>query len=52
MRTIILLTLLLFSVYSQGQNQEIQKVIETFFEAFHAKDTSKLKILCDDMMIL
>lgn len=52
MRTIILLTLLLFSVYSQGQNQEIQKVIETFFEAFHAKDTVKLKTLCDDRMIL
>ena len=52
MRTIILLTLLLFSVYSQGQNQEIQKVIETFFEAFHVKDTVKLKTLCDDRMIL
>ena len=52
MRKIILLTLLLFSVYSQGQNQEIQKVIETFFEAFHVKDTVKLKTLCDDRMIL
>ena len=52
MRTIILLTLLLFSVYSQGQNQEIQKVIETFFEAFHVKDIVKLKTLCDDRMIL
>ena len=52
MRTIILLTLLLFSVYSQGQNQEIQKVIETFFFFFHVKDTVKLKTLCDDRMIL
>ena len=52
MRTIILLTLLLFSVYSQGQNQEIQKVIETFFFVFHIKNTVKLKTLCDDRMIL
>ena len=40
------------SAYSQAQNQEIQKVVETFFEAFHAKDTLKLKALCDETMIL
>jgi ketosteroid isomerase-like protein len=52
MRKIVVLTLLFFSAYSQAQNQEIQKVVETFFEAFHAKDTLKLQALCDDTMIL
>ena len=48
----LILILLLCSVYSQAQNQEIQKVIETFFIAFHAKDSTKLKTLCEDNMIL
>lgn len=52
MRKILVLTLLFFSAYSQAQNQEIQKVVETFFEAFHAKDTLKLQALCEDTMIL
>jgi ketosteroid isomerase-like protein len=43
---------LFFSANSQAQNQEIQKVVENFFEAFHAKDTLKLQSLCDDTMIL
>lgn len=52
MRKMLVLILLLCSVYSQAQNQEIQKVIETFFIAFHAKDSIKLKTLCEDDMIL
>lgn len=52
MRKIVLLIVLFTSAYSQAQNQEIQNVIETFFEAFHAKDTLKLKVLCDETMIL
>ena len=52
MRKIVVLIVLFTSAYSQAQNQEIQKVVENFFEAFHAKDTLKLQSLCDDTMIL
>lgn len=52
MRKIVVLIVLFTSSYSQTQNQEIQKVVENFFEAFHAKDTLKLQSLCDDTMIL
>ena len=52
MRKIVILIVLFISANAQAQNQEIQKVIETFFEAFHAKDTLKLKVLCDETMIL
>ncbi|TDD74705.1 Cif family virulence factor [Flavobacterium caseinilyticum] len=52
MRKILIVIVLFSSSYSQAQNQEIQKVIETFFEAFHAKDTLKLQTLCDETMIL
>ena len=52
MRKILVLIVLFTSAYSQAQNQEIQKVVEIFFEAFHAKDTLKLQSLCDETMIL
>ncbi|MFV8336943.1 nuclear transport factor 2 family protein [Flavobacterium sp. RSP29] len=52
MRKIVVLIVLFFSANSQAQNQEIQKVVYTFFEAFHAKDTLKLQALCEDTMIL
>lgn len=52
MRKIVVLIVLFFSANSQAQNQEIQKVVDTFFEAFHAKDTLKLQALCEETMIL
>jgi hypothetical protein len=52
MKKIILISLLFFSLYSQAQNAEIQNVIETFFEGFHAKDTFKLQTVCTDKIIL
>ena len=52
MRKIVVLIVLFFSANSQAQNQEIQKVVDTFFEAFRAKDTLKLQALCEDTMIL
>ncbi|MDI6033559.1 nuclear transport factor 2 family protein [Flavobacterium sp. LB2P84] len=52
MKKFLLIFVLFISANSQAQNQEIQKVVETFFEAFHAKDTLKLQVLCDDTMIL
>ncbi|MFV8270073.1 nuclear transport factor 2 family protein [Flavobacterium sp. GT2N3] len=52
MKKFLLIVALIISANSQAQKQEIQKVVETFFEAFHAKDTLKLKALCEDTMIL
>jgi ketosteroid isomerase-like protein len=43
---------MIFASSIQAQNQEIQKVIETFFEGFHAKDTVKMKSVCSDKIIL
>lgn len=52
MKKFLLIFILFLSANSQAQNQDIQVVIENFFEAFHAKDTTKLKVLCDDTIIL
>jgi ketosteroid isomerase-like protein len=52
MRKIVVMIVLFVTANSQAQNQEIQQVIETFFEAFHAKDTLKLKALCDETMMV
>lgn len=45
---------LLFLAYfsSNAQNQEVQKTIESFFEAFHSKDSVKLKSICSDALFL
>lgn len=37
---------------SNAQQQDVQKVIESFFVAFHQKDTIKLKSVCSDKLIL
>ena len=37
---------------SNAQQQDVQKVIEFFFESFHQKDTIKLKSVCSDELIL
>lgn len=37
---------------SNAQQQDVQKTIESFFEAFHQKDTIKLKSVCSDKLIL
>lgn len=52
MKKIVFLLILIFSGSVHAQNQEVQKTIETFFEAFHAKDTVKLKSICSDKIIL
>ena len=52
MKKISFLLILIFSISVNAQNQEVQKTIETFFEAFHAKDTLKLKSICSDKIIL
>lgn len=52
MRKIVVMIVLLITANAEAQNQEIQNVIETFFEAFHAKDTLRLKTICDETMML
>jgi hypothetical protein len=52
MRNFLLTVLLFVSAHFQAQNQEIQKVVETFFEGFHKKDTIKIHTVCSDKMIL
>ncbi len=52
MRKALIVFALILSATLQAQNHEIKNVIETFFEAFHAKDSVKLKALCNDGMIL
>jgi len=47
---IILLSVIGFS--ANAQKQDVQKNIELFFEAFHQKDSVKLKSVCSDKMIL
>jgi len=52
MKKIFFLLILIFSISVNAQNQEVQKTIETFFEAFHAKDTVKMRSVCSDKIIL
>ena len=52
MKKTIFLFIMIFANSIQAQNQEVQKVIETFFEGFHAKDTVKMKSVCSDKIIL
>lgn len=52
MKIIFFLLILIFSISVNAQNQEVQKTIETFFEAFHAKDTVKMRSVCSDKIIL
>jgi hypothetical protein len=35
-----------------AQTTEVQKVIDDFFMAFHAKDTTKLRAYCSEKMIM
>lgn len=43
---------LLFTFSIQAQTQEVRKTIDIFFEGFHAKDSIKIKSVCDEKMIL
>jgi len=52
MKNVLFLLIMIFASSIHAQNQEVQKVIETFFEGFHAKDTVKLKSVCSDKIIL
>lgn len=52
MKTYIIIFLLLIGFSTQAQKQDVQKSIELFFEAFHQKDSLKLKSVCSEKMIL
>ena len=52
MKKAIFLLIMIFASSMQAQNQEVQKTIEDFFVAFHAKDTLKLHSVCSDKIIL
>ncbi len=41
-----------FGLTANAQKQEVQKSIEIFFEGFHQRDSSKIKSVCADKMIL
>ncbi|MBF4467330.1 nuclear transport factor 2 family protein [Flavobacterium sp. LC2016-12] len=52
MNRLIVVFFLFFGLCSNAQQQEVQKTIEYFFEGFHQKDTTKLKSVCADTIIL
>lgn len=52
MRVYFILLFLCFGLSSNAQKQEVQKSIEIFFEGFHQRDSSKIKSVCADKMIL
>lgn len=52
MRNYIILITLFFGIVANAQKQDVQKSIEIFFEGFHQKDTTKIKSVCSDKMIL
>ncbi len=52
MRIYIIAFFLLLGVSSNAQKQEAQRCIELFFEAFHQRDSAKIKLVCSDKMIL
>ncbi len=52
MRNFTILFCVLFSISINAQNDEIKHTIETFFEGFHHRDTTLLRQVCADKMIL
>ena len=52
MKKAFILLVLLLSQISFAQEKEIQQTIETFFEAFHQRDSIKLQSVCSKDLIL
>lgn len=52
MKKTVIAIILFLGISCHAQKQEVQKTIEDFFVAFHAKDTVKLKSICSDNIIL
>src|SRR5690349_20507559 len=52
MKIYCIIILMFAGLSSNAQQQDVKKTIESFFEAFHQKDTIKLKSVCSDKLIL
>lgn len=52
MKNIYLIIVLIYSLNNYSQNFEIKNTIVNFFEAFHKKDTLKLKQICHPLIKL
>ena len=52
MKIVLLFAVFLLGLNVNAQKQDVQRSIETFFEGFHQKDTSLIKSVCADKMIL
>jgi hypothetical protein len=52
MKNAFILLVLLVSQISFAQEKEIQQTIETFFEAFHQRDSIKLQSVCNENLVL
>lgn len=52
MRVFLVMIALGFSVMLQAQKVEVENTIKLFFTGFHAKDTVKIKSICDETMML
>lgn len=52
MRNYIIIFFLLFGLFCNAQKKEVQNCIESFFEGFHQRDSTKIKLVCSDKMIL
>lgn len=52
MRIYTIILFLLLGLSCNAQKQEVQKCIESFFEGFHQRDSTKIKLVCSDKMIV
>lgn len=52
MRVYFIPFFLCLGLSSNAQKQEVHQIIEIFFEGFHQRDSSKIKSVCADKMIL
>ncbi len=52
MKFYILIFFIFLGLSSNAQKKEVQKTIELFFEGFHKKDSTIIKSVCSDKMIL
>lgn len=52
MKVFLLFAFFFLGFNSYAQKDDVQRSIETFFEGFHQKDTSIIKSVCADKMIL
>lgn len=52
MQRFVFVLLLVFVNSMYSQNEEVKQVVVTFFEGFHAKDSTVIKSVCADTIIL